>query len=294
MYDVWEPRSLSDRTDSDWSYRWLFAFGLLKPGITVERAQAEMDVVARQLARTYPATYEGWGVQVLPLQEAIFGRSREYLYPLFAAVGFVLLIACTNIANLLLSRASARHKEIGIRVAIGASRLRIVRQVLTESVLLAWIGGLLGLVLSVWGARLFVSLAPKRFPQNGAADLDVRVLAFNLAISLLTGIIFGLAPALRVSKVDTNESLKAGGRSSRTGSRHRTRSILVVAEVALALVLLVSAGLMLNTLYRTLHTDPGFNPQNLLSLEVRMNGRKYIDWSHPAEGHVSRVWRRSS
>ena len=276
--DVYNPISVnlmrSGATD-----RWLMGFGRLKPGITVEQAQASMDVLAHQLERAYPDTNKDLGIKLQPLQEGLFGWSRQILYPLFAAVSFVLLIACTNIANLLLSRASTRRKEIGIRAALGASRIRLIRQMLTESVLLAMFGGLLGLVLSVWGIKLFIALAPRWLPQAKGISMDARVLGFTLAISLATGILFGLAPALRASKTDLNDSLKEGGRSSAPGSRHRTRSTLVVIEVALALVLLVFAGLMMNTVVRVLHADPGFHPNHLLTLEVRLIGKKYFDIS---------------
>jgi putative ABC transport system permease protein len=276
--DVYNPISVN-RAGASAAERWLIGFGRLKPGVTVARARASMDVLARHLEQAYPDTNKGFGIKVQPLQDGLFGWSRQILYPLFAAVAFVLLIACTNIANLLLSRASARRKEIGIRTALGASRVRLIRQMLTESVLLAMVGGFLGLVLSIWGIKLFIALAPTWLPQAKAISIDARVLGFTLAVSIATGILFGLAPALRASKTDLNDSLKEGGRSSAPGSRHRTRSTLVVVEVALALVLLVSAGLMMNTVIRVLHADPGFHPNHLLTLEVRLIGEKYFDTS---------------
>jgi putative ABC transport system permease protein len=259
--------------------RWLTGFGKLKPGITVEQAQASMNVLARHLEQAYPDTNKGVGIKLRPLQDGLFGWSRQILYPLFAAVAFVLLIACTNVANLLLSRASTRRKEIGIRAALGAGRARLISQMLTESVLLSLGGGLLGSALSVWGIKLFVALAPQWLPQTKSISLDARVLAFTFAVSVATGILFGLAPALRASKTDLNDSLKDGGKTSTAGSRHRTRSALVVVEVALALVLLVSAGLMMNTVIRVLNADPGFHPGGLLTLEVRLIGEKYFDVS---------------
>jgi putative ABC transport system permease protein len=204
-----------------------------------------MDIGARDLEREYPDTNNALGVTLKPLQEALFGWSREVLYPLFAAVGFVLLIACANIANLLLARASSRRKEIGIRTALGARRFRLIRQMLTESTLLSLAGGILGLALSVWEIKLFVSLSPRWFPQTHAISIDARVLCFTLAISVVSGVLFGLAPALRTSKTDLNDALREIGRTSIGGSRHGMRSTLVVIEVALALVLLVGAGLMI-------------------------------------------------
>jgi predicted lysophospholipase L1 biosynthesis ABC-type transport system permease subunit len=209
----------------------------------------------------------------------LFGSMSRALYFLFAAVVFVLLIACSNIANLLLSRADTRRKEIGVRIALGASRWRLIRQLLTESALLALLGGIFGLLLSVWGIKLFAAFAPRSFPHIEAITMDSRVLAFTFAICVLAGVVFGLAPAFRASKRGVNDSLKEGGRSSGSGSRHRTRSTLVVAEVALALLLLVCAGLMINTLVRVFRADPGFDPSHLLTLEVRLTGKKYIDVS---------------
>ena len=269
--------------------RWLAAVGKLKPGLTIQQAQASLDIVARRLERAYPDTNKGLGVMLQPLQDALFGWSREVIYPLFAAVGFVLLIACTNIANLLLARASKRRKEMGIRTALGAARLRLIRQMLTESMLLALAGGILGLVLSVWGIRLFVMLSPRWFPQTNAINIDGRVLSFTLGISILAGIVFGLAPALRASKTDLNDDLKEGGRSAIGGARHRMRSALVVIEVALSLVLLVGAGLMINTLVRVLHTDPGFQSDHLMTLEIRLIGDRYFDISQANPSGLSRV-----
>lgn len=276
--DVYEFLSVNRIGPSD-TGRWLRTFGKLKAGTTLRQAQASMDVLARHLEQVNPETNKGFGIRVQALQDGLFGWSGQILYPLLASVAFVLLIACANIANLLLSRASARRKEIGIRAAMGASRFRLIRQLLTESVLLAVAGGALGLLISVWGMELFVALAPQFLPKTNTISLDSRVLWFTLAISIATGILFGLAPAFRASKTDLNDSLKEGGRSSAPGSRHRMRSTLVVAEVALALVLLVDAGLMINTVVRVLHADPGFHTDRLLTLEVRLLGAKYLDIS---------------
>lgn len=272
--------------------RWLTGFGRLKPGISIQQAQASMSVVARHLEQAYPDTNKGLGIKVEPLQDQLFGWSRRILYPLFAAVALVLLIACTNVANLLLSRASTRRKEIGIRAALGARRARLIRQLLTESVLLACGGGLLGSLLSIWGIKLFVALAPGWLPQTKLITLDARVLTFTIAVTAVIGILFGLAPALRASKTDLNDSwglMKNGGKTSAAPSRHRTRSALVVTEVALALILLASAGLMLNTVIRVLDADPGFHPNHLLTLEVRLIGEKYFDISNPDKSDLDIV-----
>jgi putative ABC transport system permease protein len=275
--DIYQPLSAEGAAAADLNNRWLVAIAKLKPEVTLAHAQSAMDVVARGLEQAYPESNKNLGVRLRLLQEALFGWARVVLYPLFAAVAFVLLIACTNIANLMLSRASTRRKEVSIRSALGATRFRLIRQMLTESVLLALLGGALGLGLSFWGNKAFVTLAPQWYPQGTQISLDGRVLGFTLAISILTGIAFGLAPALRASKTNLTDSLKEGGQNSAVASRHRTRSILVVTEVALALVLLVSAGLMMNTLLRVLHASPGFRTERVLALEFRLTGKKYLD-----------------
>jgi putative ABC transport system permease protein len=282
--DLWQPIFTDEAPWNDQrrsSGGWFWSIARLKPGVTIEQAQADLNVIARHREQSYPDSNKGWGVKVLSLQEGLFGGSRQGLYPLLATVAFVMLIACANVANLLLSRASTRQKEVAIRAAMGASRFRLVRQMLTESVLLALFGGLLSLAVSRGGIRLLLALAPQSFPQGQGFTIDGRVLGFTFLIAILTGIGFGLAPALRASRFHLNETLKEGGRTSASGSRHRTRSIFVAFEVALALVLLVSAGLLMNTLFRVLRTDAGFNPDNLFTLEFRMDGAKYIDWNQP-------------
>jgi predicted permease len=256
--------------------RFLVGIGKLKPGVSVEQAQAAMNVAALHLAQVFPKVYKGMGVKVEPLQKRLFGWSAEVFYLLFAAVGFVLLIACTNVANLLLVRGDGRRREIGVRVALGASRRSLIRQLLTESVLLALAGGLAGLVLSFWGIRILKAMSAYLFPMAGVS-VNGRVLFFTFGVCVLTGLVFGLIPAYRASKNDPNECLREGGRSTATKSRHRTRNILVVAEIAVALVSLICAGLMINTLTRILHTSPGFNPDHLLTAEVRLTGEKYMD-----------------
>ena len=256
--------------------RWMVGIAKLKPGVSVEQAQAAMNVTAHHLSQVFPAAYKDVGVKVEPLQKGLFGWSAEVFYLLFAAVGFVLLIACTNVANLLLVRGDGRRREIGVRVALGASRRSLIQQLLTESVLLALAGGLAGLVLSFWGIRILKAQSAYLFPMAGVS-VDARVLFFTFGVCVLTGLVFGLIPAYRASKNDPNECLREGGRSTATKSRHRTRNILVVAEVAVALVSLICAGLMINTLTRILHTSPGFNPSHLLTAEVRLTGEKYMD-----------------
>jgi putative ABC transport system permease protein len=261
--------------------RWMLAIAKLKRGVSVQQAQAAMDVAEHHLAQAFPEEYKGIGVRVEPLQQGLFGWSSNFLYLLLAVVGFVLLIACANVANLLLVRADSRRKEIGVRLALGASRTRLIRQLLTESIVLSFAGGLGGLLLSIWGIKLFDMLSPPELPRTANAPMDARILLFTFGVCILTGIVFGLAPAFRASKNDVNETLRSEGRTTGSVSRHRTRNFLVIAEVAIALVLLICAGLMINTLTRILHTNPGFNPDHLVTAQVRLAGDKYVDSSDP-------------
>jgi putative ABC transport system permease protein len=277
--DIFEPWGVPTPVEPSDNGRWLEGFGKLKPGITIEQAQASMNIVSQHLAANYPESNKGFVARLEPLQQALFGGLRPLLLPLAVAAAFVLLIACTNIASLLLSRTSGRRREIGIRIALGASRVRLVRQMLTESVLLSLVGGLVGLLLSVWSIKFFLTITPLWFPQTKGIPIDGRVLAFTFAISVFTGLLFGVTPALSASKSGVNDSLKESGHSSAPAARLRARSVLVVAEVALALVLLVGAGLMINSLVRVLHADPGFDPTHLITAEIRLTGKKYFDVS---------------
>jgi len=283
LFGTWSPEIFlieamghaSDAGTDD--VRWLFGVGKLKKGVSVQQAQAAMDVTARHLAQAFPEEYKDVGVRVEPLQKGLFGDWRNIYYTIFGAVGLVLLIACTNVANLLLVRGDGRRKEIGVRVALGASQSSLIRQFLTESVFLSVIGGVAGLGLSILAVRLFNLWAPIWYPRATGVLADGQVLLFTFATCIATGIAFGLIPAYRVVRNSANESLREGGRSTATVSRHRTRNILVVTEIALALVLLICAGLMINTVTRILRTNPGFNPEHLLTAEVRLTGDKYMD-----------------
>ena len=248
----------------------------LKPDVTRERAQAEMSTIAGRLEEAYPNSNSGFGINITPMHEQIVGKTRPMLLVLVGAVAFVLLIACANVANLLLARAAARQKEIAVRTALGASRSRIIRQLLTESLLLSLIGGTVGILLALWGVDLLRALGPRDIPRLKDVGLDFEVAGFTLIISMLTGLIFGFAPAIQASKPDLNEALKEGSRGS-TGSfaRARLRSLLVVAEVALALVLLVGAGLMIRSFFRLQQVSPGFVAENTVAMEVALSINKY-------------------
>ena len=259
--------------------RWFMAIGKLKRGISIQQAQAAMDITAGHLAQAFPEAYKDLSVRVEPLQKRLFGGWANVYYMLFGAVGLVLLIACANVANLSLVRGDGRRKEMGVRVALGANRKRLIRQVLTESVLLSLTGGVAGLAFSFLGVRVFNVWAPVWFPKATGVLVDSRVLLFTFSTCVLTGIAFGLIPAYRAVKSDVNECLREGGRSTATISRHRMRNTLVVTEIALALVLLICTGLMINTVTRILRTTPGFHPEHLLTAEVRLTGDRYMDAS---------------
>jgi len=245
------------------------AVGRLKPGVTIAQARSDMDRVAHNLAAAFPQSDAGEGAALEPLKHEMVGTIEPFLLMLLAAVCFVLLIACVNVANLLLARSTGRTREFAIRAALGASRGRVIRQLLTESLLLATGGAVLGLLLATWGSRAALSVLPVSMPRADEVGLDLHVLIFTAAISILSGVFFGLAPALKTSRTNLQETLREGGRGM-SGTHHRVQSIFVVVEMALALVLLIGAGLMIRSLIQLWNVDPGFDPHKVLSFSVAL------------------------
>lgn len=274
------PNAAAVRTHEDYNI-----VGKLKRGVTVSQAQAEMDTLTARLRRDFPESYPPNGqltFGIVPLLEQVVGDVRRALLVLLGAVGFVLLIACANVANLTLSRGVARQQEIAVRAALGASRRRLLAQLLTESVLLSLFGALLGALLCVWGVRWIHVLGTQSIPRLSNVGIDARVLAFTLLLSLATGIVFGLAPALRSSRLDLNAALKDAGRnaagaSAVWGRGNNLRSLLVISEMALSVVLLVCAGLLIRSFAHLQNVAPGFNPQNVLTFDLAFNGSHYGD-----------------
>ncbi len=267
-------------TPQMWNNRhshFLTVIARLKPGISLARAQSDMSVIARRLSEQYPDTNKQLGAVVTPTKAQIIGNTGTALLMLLAAAGCVLLIACANVANLLLAKAAAREREMAIRTALGAARGRLLRQMVTESVLLAMVGGALGLFLASFSMKVLSALIPLGLPGATGLSVDGRLLAFTLGVALLTGVVFGLVPALHGTSLAVSEKLKEGGRSGVGGASRRFRDALVVAEVALALILLVCAGLLLQTLRNLRAIDAGFNPGKILTLSTRLPFPKYAD-----------------
>jgi len=262
--------------DTQRDARHLRAIARLKPGVTITQAQSEMNILAARIEQQHPTTNRSQGIHLASITDDTVGNLNRALWMIFGAVGFVLLVACANVANLLLARSTARQKEITIRSAIGAARSQLIRQFLTESLLLACLGGGLGLLIAVWGTATIEKIGSKINPMFNGFRIDLRVLAFTFGITLITGLIFGIAPALQMSRPNLNETLKEGGRGAGGGARgNRLRGTLVITEIAMTLVLLVAAGLLIRTVVRLGHVDKGFNSQNVLSMSIGLPGLKY-------------------
>ncbi len=277
--EMWMPIAL-DRAQATRDFHWLVPLARLKRGVSVQQAGAEMEGIARNIERDYPKSNKGWSAVVQPVRTAVVQQSqRDMVLVLFGAVGFVLLIACVNVANLLLAKAAVRQRELAVRASLGAGRPRLVRQLLTESVLLALAGGLLGLALAFWLVKIVHSILP-RFLVAGFAEIGVdwRVLGFTLGLSFVTGLLFGVAPAWRAANINLHDALKETGRGSSGGSGStRFRGVLVAAEIALSMVLLIAAGLMIRTLFAMQAVDPGFRPDHVLSMRLSMASERYPD-----------------
>ncbi|HEV2828799.1 MAG TPA: ABC transporter permease [Pyrinomonadaceae bacterium] len=281
--DLWVPPyrlapTLNERMDPTQvrGFGMLATVALLKPGVPLAQAASEIETITARLRQQYPESNNRRFNRVYSLHDYLVGETGPMLLMLFGAVGFVLLIACANVANLLLASAATRQREMAIRTALGASRLRVMQQLLTESLLLALAGGAIGLLLALWGVAAMTRLLPRDFPRLGEIALDWRVLGFTLLASVLTGILFGFAPALQISKTDVQESLKESGRGASGSLRHhRLRSLLIVGEVALSVVLLVGAGLLFRSFLQLQSVNTGFSPQQVLTLQLSPAGSKY-------------------
>jgi putative ABC transport system permease protein len=282
--DLWTPITFRPEQldpNSSMTVEYLNVLARLRPGVEIKQAQAEMDSMAADLRHQYMPDMDAsnWGLLLSPFDEFVVGKIRTALWVLLGAVLFVLLIACANVANLMLARAAVRQKEIAVRTALGASRWRVVRQLLTESLLLSLVGGGIGLLLAMWGVDLLLKLNDNRLPRANEIGLDARVLLFTLGVSLLTGVVFGLAPAFQTSGVNLHDTLKEGGRSGRGGVRRGVRNALVIAEVSFAVVLLVGAGLLMRSFVVLEQVNPGFQPRGLLAMQVSLPPNKYADKS---------------
>jgi putative ABC transport system permease protein len=274
--DLWQPINPASPRYTARQDHWLLPVARLKDGVTLAQAQSEMDVIARRIEQAHPETNKGIGKRLMPLHEALYGWARQPLYPLFGAVAFVLLIACANVANLLQSRTETRRNEYAVRASLGASRSRLIQQLLAESLLLAVTGGVLGTILSIWGIQLFRKLAGE-IPGSQNFTIDARVLLFTLAISLVTALLFGLIPATQASNPNLNDALRESGQRTSAGGRGLTRHVLAVCEIALAMVLLIGAGLMINSILRLHRASPGFDSSNLLTMRIELpEGGNYM------------------
>jgi putative ABC transport system permease protein len=274
--DLWVPLAWDDKERQIRSIHDYLVVARLKQNVSLDQAQAEMSTISSRLEQQYPEENSGWGARVIPLREDLVGNIRLALLVLFSAVGFVLLIACANVANLMLARGANRRKEMAVRVALGAGRARLVRQLLTESVLLAVTGGLLGLLLAVWGSKMLVKLGS--LPNAGEIGIDTWALGFTLLVSFAAGIIIGIVPALQFTRTNISETLKQGaGRTGGSPIKQHTRKALVISEVALSLVLLIGAGLMIRSFWKLQNVNPGFDTSNALTMSVVLTPSRYSE-----------------
>jgi putative ABC transport system permease protein len=271
---IWTPFAVTDPL-RNWRGRYVNVLGELSPGVSVKQADAEMKTIAQQLEKERPEADTGWTTKVESLRDYLVGDIRPALLALLTGVGLVLLIAVVNVANLLLVRAAAREREVAVRFALGVTRWRLLRQLLTESILLAVIGGAVGLVLAHWGLQVLMAMAPSELPAITSISIDSRVLVFSIILALLTGAVFGAVPAFRLSAVSLNESLKSEAHASPARGRRRIRNVLAAAEAALAVMLLVGAGLMIRSFINLVHVDTGFKPENLVTLQLSLPDSKY-------------------
>jgi putative ABC transport system permease protein len=282
VVDLWGPLAMPPQAER--GAHFCNAIGRLKPGVSLDQATADLNLIAGRLAQQFPNTNNGWRIATQPLREEIAGRARTTLLALLGAVFFVLLIACVNVANLLLARATVREREIAVRSALGAGRGRIVRQLLTESLLLAMIGGAAGILLAQLAIDALRALGPEQLPRLQAVSIDGRILLFTLGVTLLTGVLFGLAPALQAGQVNLNELLKEGGRGGGAQKR-RLRDALVITEIALALALLAGAGLLIRSFLKLQQTAPGFDPERVLTASLSLPDARYGDAPKVAAFH---------
>ena len=285
--DLWvafQPNLATEPRDN----RYVNVVARLKPNVSLTQVRTEMDTINQRLSQNYPVTNTGWGVGITELRERMVGRLRASLLILLGAVGVVLLIACTNVANLLLARAAYRQKEIAVRTALGASRARIVRQLLTESVLLSVVSGVIGLGLSVWLLKLLIAISPANSPRIEEIGIDWRVFMFAFGVTIVAGLLFGLVPALHTSRPDLNETLKESGRQGGPGgSRHRVGSVLIVTEIAFSFMLLAGAGLLIKSFINLRRIDPGFTPNNVLVFRLAV-----ISPTYNSDEKRAQLWRQ--
>ncbi len=281
--DVWIPLSFPENVATQRGAHYLNTIARLKPGVSLEQAKQELNTIGGRLALAYPKTNKGSTATVAGFRDSLVGDVRPALLILLAAVGLVVLIACTNITNLLLARSNERKHEVAIRTALGAAPRRLVRQLLTESLLISLGGGLSGLLLAMWGIQAIVKFGPRDIPRLDAIGMDGPVLAFTAGLAVLTGLIFGVIPALRASRTDLNESLKTGIRSVGSSEKGRLRGALVAGELALSLVLLTGAGLLVRSFLRVTHVDPGFDVSHVLIFDLSLPDAAYPDGPHIAQ-----------